>query len=1345
MCMPPARTVHGVLRCADPLLPSRPQVLINSSFYAQHLPRSLAGVIYFDDVAMADKIQATRIYVQMLDHYPHLHEGSIPLLQVNRKALIAANSGLGAADAVAHGLTTDAEAHGVPEADNPEDPEESMLIIDRSMGARAFLMKHNMENYKANHPYQKFPKRFRFSKQREGITEEAESAEVEREARRRDRVVRKGGYPADTDVCHTLSAQRVSSEWCAETCGDFFCPPELCSDACFITKAPELGMARAETSPYTNPYGLAPTQGIHIPISDAAAAQRAARGQMQVPHESKELLTWDEDNPTMPAAYEAAAIDVPSAKSEAEAKAKAIKDAADADPEIDEKRRLMRRMQVRRASGQDASAAEPLPSGAAAAQPTIHCHAIADGAGIDDAWCQSICTENYCPEKMCSKECVQEALDGLLPIAVEVEDPEDKIRREYEEARTAAEAAYPSAAAAGQQEEEDDDPMGGGPDLAPPADETTPADETPVEKMMREAREARAEAEEANRKNTASAATENAAAEAAQEKLKEAEAKAKARAQAEADEEAAEKEAASIAAAEKAAAEIAARTPPLPVPVAVSPTDQAADAATAATDAAAAAAKAMADSADEARAAMEEGNTAAASGVLADDAEASATADKAVVSAEVDAEAMGAALEAAGCKSVASAPLQAHGITNAWCVKTCSAPDQCPLNVCSADCKYKKIVPPAAVAPLEPPVDPKYFPAAASSEAEAARVDAANTPKPVPKPVPVPTSSSGGRTLGNMKAPENASDCTLGNASIVPCASIGCRSMAEPKLIASGVDDRWCIATCQVGGCPYDVCSHECMLLSPEEDPDLGGAVAQVTQGVKDGEITTDSEFTLPKMDANHTYHTGWTLGRLTALFKYGEPTNNLSHAGFTFHGFDGTEDERRPWVPCTSSWCQPTPVCKFVNITHDKRTWPPNEPAYKNWTYYSHMISRYGHKKWKNCTWRDSVWMSASIINAKQHHSISSSGILFTPAKTKVMCSWPDDMSSLDKGCATDFTAQRPAHPLPFLPLELKEMLTISMNPQNMATSLYNEVLIDANQYKDNLPHSIAAVVYFDDSAVADKVVAVHTYLQILEEYNLTRSQLPLLKVARARALSSIGAGELVVDESAGASAYLAHHSFEKFRKNLAPTVRRFADGTSIEVEPARLNIPGGSVTGGSDNACTTLDPGRVTAEWCTVNCLYSQMATAEADKAEERDSRRGARGGPQGARRRDSAAVDCPPEYCSCPGDGIDHPSPGDEVDPLQKVWEKAASDPFHKDRADWLDNPLAMPMPELDNPREVAREDAREDAFAQFRRTLFPRERHATERPDELVNDPFEALRRVARDPFESFEEALRRVPN
>jgi hypothetical protein len=286
-----------------------------------------------------------------------------------------------------------------------------------------------------------------------------ERAEVEREARRRDLVVREGGYPADAEACHTLSAQRVSSAWCAETCADFFCPPSLCSEACFATKAPELVMSRTESDPYTSPDGPAPTHGIRIPMADAAAAQReerlrAAREQMHVgPHAraeaearaaSKEHLVWDEHNPTMPAAYEASAADLPTPKAEAEAKAaQAIMDAAEAaaaqaGAALDDKRRLMRRMHVRRGGAQQAAAAEPLPSGGASAEPTIRCHAIAEGAGIDDAWCQSICTENYCPGKMCSQECVHEALEGLLPIPIEQEDPEDKIRREYHEARPAA-------------------------------------------------------------------------------------------------------------------------------------------------------------------------------------------------------------------------------------------------------------------------------------------------------------------------------------------------------------------------------------------------------------------------------------------------------------------------------------------------------------------------------------------------------------------------------------------------------------------------------------------------------------------------------------------------------------------------------------------------------------------------------------------------------------------------------------------------------------------------------------------------------------------------------------------
>ena len=101
------------------------QVLINASFYAENLPRALAGVVYFDDVDMADKIQATRIYVQMLDHFPHMDERNIPLLQINRMALLS------------KGRKDPRYSSGDPRsADQISPGEESMVIIDRSRGAR---------------------------------------------------------------------------------------------------------------------------------------------------------------------------------------------------------------------------------------------------------------------------------------------------------------------------------------------------------------------------------------------------------------------------------------------------------------------------------------------------------------------------------------------------------------------------------------------------------------------------------------------------------------------------------------------------------------------------------------------------------------------------------------------------------------------------------------------------------------------------------------------------------------------------------------------------------------------------------------------------------------------------------------------------------------------------------------------------------------------------------------------------------------------------------------------------------------------------------------------------------
>ena len=85
--------------------------------------------------------------------------------------------------------------------------------------------------YRDNHPYQTFPKRFRWSKQREGIADIVRKEEEDRRRRLRDRVVRKNESQAGTDVCRTLSHRWVSTAWCAEECSGFFCPPELCSEA----------------------------------------------------------------------------------------------------------------------------------------------------------------------------------------------------------------------------------------------------------------------------------------------------------------------------------------------------------------------------------------------------------------------------------------------------------------------------------------------------------------------------------------------------------------------------------------------------------------------------------------------------------------------------------------------------------------------------------------------------------------------------------------------------------------------------------------------------------------------------------------------------------------------------------------------------------------------------------------------------------------------------------------------------------------------------------------------------------------------------------------------------------
>ena len=102
------------------------EVLVNSTYFWQQMPQSIAAFVYFDDEAalqagqgqdlrLPDKIVAVTNYVKLLDYYK-LSEHDLPLLKVNRS-----------------GLTFE----------------------DVSFGARKFLANHSYETYRKQNPYRK--------------------------------------------------------------------------------------------------------------------------------------------------------------------------------------------------------------------------------------------------------------------------------------------------------------------------------------------------------------------------------------------------------------------------------------------------------------------------------------------------------------------------------------------------------------------------------------------------------------------------------------------------------------------------------------------------------------------------------------------------------------------------------------------------------------------------------------------------------------------------------------------------------------------------------------------------------------------------------------------------------------------------------------------------------------------------------------------------------------------------------------------------------------------------------------------------------------------------------------
>jgi hypothetical protein len=151
---------------------------------------------------------------------------------------------------------------------------------------------------------------------------------------------------------------------------------------------------------------------------------------------------------------------------------------------------------------------------------------------------------------------------------------------------------------------------------------------------------------------------------------------------------------------------------------------------------------------------------------------------------------------------------------------------------------------------------------------------------------------------------------------------------------------------------------------------------------------------------------------------------------------------------------------------------------------------------------------------------------------RNELLCSFTSDSGTLNAGCqktkegelARGYEANR-----------TEDMMRWSMK----YSTEYNEALINSTKYSEQLPASVAAIVYGlrgDDSAIFDKVKAVKTYVSFLDEYNLNESQVPLLRASRAvftdQESKELVEGEpIFVDESAGARAFLEKHPYNKYR----------------------------------------------------------------------------------------------------------------------------------------------------------------------------------------------------------------------
>merc|ERR1711865_619114 len=88
--------------------------------------------------------------------------------------------------------------------------------------------------------------------------------------------------------------------------------------------------------------------------------------------------------------------------------------------------------------------------------------------------------------------------------------------------------------------------------------------------------------------------------------------------------------------------------------------------------------------------------------------------------------------------------------------------------------------------------------------------------------------------------------------------------------------------------------------------------------------------------------------------------------------------------------------------------------------------------------------------------------GIILTPSKTKLLCSFPSDFGTMNAGCKW---SSRPNVWQPFDANHTKEMLTDSLDmnstgnlgAKTLGITMYNEVLVDSKDIVSHMPSRLA------------------------------------------------------------------------------------------------------------------------------------------------------------------------------------------------------------------------------------------------------------------------------------------------